>query len=419
MISKQIKLKIIYFLFVFIAILTIIPIIFYFIGYEFIWTIYAYFYFFSIFIYLWYRFILLAYEDLKGEKWGVNLYTPFTVVIPCFNENPELLEKCIESVEKAKGDKKVLIIDDGSTNDVWETITKLLSKYDNLVAKRFEKNAGKRKALHWAFNNVETKFLITIDSDTVIEKYAFAYLLAPFVEQNIGATTGNIRLINEKRNFLTRIIAGLYLSGLDNYKKAQSVLGNVICCSGCLSAYRTEILTQIKDPFLNQIFLGKFAAHSEDRHLTNLILEKGFKVVYVKDALCYTETPQTLWKFLKQQQRWKRGFVRESIYLLSFSFGRSKTLFIEATIGSAIPFFLSFGIQIMILAYLLINPLYVINYILPGWVVFMTIRELPIFLRDPKRAVWFYFYIPLYELLLWWQNLIAVFTVNNKGWLTR
>jgi hyaluronan synthase len=417
--NKHTKLKLIYYAFITLTLLAIFPPIFYFLGYEGVWNVYAKIYFLCIFIYIWYRFTHLAYDEFKKDVWGANLYSPFTVIVPCYNEDPELLKQAVESVEDATGDKKIIIIDDGSDNNVLDTIKELMNKYDNIKALKFSKNRGKRKALYEAFKRIDTEFIVTIDSDTLIEKNAFVYLIAPFADKKIGATTGNIRLTNEKRNILTRIIAGMYMSGIDNYKKAQSVRGNVICCSGCLSAYRTEIIAPLAKDFLEQKFFGKPATHSEDRHLTNLVLEKGFKVIYVEKSLCYTETPHTLRKFLKQQQRWKRGFVRETIYLLSHSWKTSKSLFFEALVGNALPFFLGFGIQFFIVFMLFLDPMQVLKFILPAWFVFMTIRELPMFIDHPIRSFWFYFYIPVYEIFLWWQNLIAVFTVNNTGWLTR
>ena len=417
--KKESKLALIYYIFVAITFLTLIPPILFYLGYKSYWFIYAALYSILILVYTWYRFILLAMGDFKPKLWGVNLYSPFTVIIPCYNERSDLLEKCVKSVVNAVGEKKIIIIDDGSKNNIWETIQTLASRYPNILTHRFEKNKGKREALYWAFGKIETDYIITIDSDTIIDKHAFAYLIAPFVEKNIGATTGNIRLINEKKNLLTRIIAGLYLTGLDNYKKAQSVKGNVICCSGCLSAYRTKIIKEIADAFLHQTFLGKESRHSEDRHLTNLILEKKMNVVYVEEAMCYTETPDTLVGFLKQQQRWKRGFARESIYLLSFSWKTSKTLFIEASIGNVLPYFLNLGLQVFIISMMFISPMHVLKVLLPGWMILLTVRELPVFLNNPKRAFFFYLYIPLYELILFWQNPWAILTVNDKNWLTR
>jgi hyaluronan synthase len=409
-----------YYLSVIITLSTIIPPLLYLIGYKTLFFYYIIFYSSCIIFYTWYRFIGLSYLDFKKNRWGTDLTSRFTVVIPCYNEGPDLLIKCVESVIEAEGNKDIMIIDDGSKNNIWKTILDLKKKYDFIYIHKFEQNLGKREALFYAFNNIDNEFIITIDSDTVVEKDAFIYLLGPFKDAHTGATTGNIRLINEKKNWLTRVTAGMYLSGINNYKQSQSVLGNVTCCSGCLSAYRNSIIKDgIAEKFINQMFLGKKAVHSEDRHLTNLILEKDYRVYYVKESLCYTESPDTLKVFLKQQQRWKRGFFREGIYLLSFSPKVSKTLFLEALLGNMVPFFMTVGIEFALLFMLLVSPLYVLLYIVPGWILFLTIREMPIFVEEPKRAVWYYFYIPLYELILFWQNLYAIFTVDNKDWMTR
>jgi hyaluronan synthase len=384
-----------------------------------LFDVYSKIYFFIILIYLWYRFANLSYDDFRQKLFEANLYSEVTVIIPCYNEDPLLLERSVESVQMCDGKKRIIIVDDGSVNGVWNKITEIKNKYDNVEIHRFEKNMGKRQALYWAFQRVNTEFIVTIDSDTLLEKRAISYLIAPLVDKNVGATTGNIILLNEKRNILTRIIAGMYLCGLNNYKKSQSVLGNVICCSGCLSAYKTKLIKMIAEDFVNQQFMGKIAKHSEDRHLTNLLLREGFKIKYVEKAVCYTETPSTLGGFLRQQQRWKRGFVRETIYLLSHSWRYSTTLFFEALIGSALPYFLSLGMQIMIVIMLFVDARYVLYFIAPSWIIFMTIRELPMFIDQPRRAVWFYWYIFLYETLLFWQNMWAILTVNEGDWLTR
>jgi len=419
--NHQLKLALIFNFFAFLTLFTLVPpallLIF---GHSKAWVIYTYTYFTIILVYTWYVFIFLAYQDIKQKKVEKNLEANFTVIIPSYNENPDLLEKCITSVCQANGNKQVIFIDDGSNNreETWKVIDKLKLKYSYIKAFRFDKNLGKRHGLYFAFKMIETEFFITIDSDTVLDKDAFVYLLSPFDNPKVGAASGNIKLINENNNLLTRITAGLYLSGLSIYKKSQSVLGNVLCCSGCLSAYRTEIVKNVADEFLNQTFLNKRATHSEDRHLTNLVLEKGYKVKFVEEALCYTETPENLKGFIKQQMRWKRGFITESTYLLTFSWSKSKTLFFESTVGSVIPFYLNIGAQLLIIAWLFINP-FIVLYLLPIWIISLTIRELPMFLQNPRIAIWFYLYIPIYNLIILPSNVWAIITVNNKKWLTR
>ena len=91
-------------------------------------------------------------------------------------------------------------------------------------------------------------------------------------------------LLNERQNLLTRMVGTYYWVGLNIYKQAQSVIRSVVCCSGCLAAYRASLLREVIDEFAGQRFLGQSCTHSEDRHLTNLVLKRGYDVVYVAEA---------------------------------------------------------------------------------------------------------------------------------------
>jgi len=78
-----------------------------------------------------------------------------------------------------------------------------------------------------------------------------------------------VLLLNERQNLLTRMVGTYYWVGLNIYKQAQSVIRSVVCCSGCLAAYRASLLREMIDEFAGQRFLGEPCTHSEDRHLTN------------------------------------------------------------------------------------------------------------------------------------------------------
>lgn len=78
------------------------------------------------------------------------------------------------------------------------------------------------------------------------------------LDPKIGASTGNVLLLNERQNLLTRMIGTYYWIGLNINKHAQSVIRSVVCCSGC-------------------------------RHLTNLVPKRGFDVVYVAEAVSWLQ----------------------------------------------------------------------------------------------------------------------------------
>jgi hyaluronan synthase/N-acetylglucosaminyltransferase len=265
----------------------------------------------------------------------------------------------------------------------------------------------------------DADFVVTIDSDTVLDRHAITRLIQPFADPRVGAVTGNVELLNEKKNWLTRMVGAYYWIGLHIYKEAQSSVGMVVCCSGCLSAYRAAPLKGIIDEFASQTFFGEPCTHSEDRHLTNLMLKNRWLVKFASDAVSYTETPATIRGFLKQQQRWKRGYVRESIYTLTYAWRVRPLLFFEILLWElTIPFF-SFGLMLALMITLATNPMFFVHSVLPAWLTFMVVRYLPMFFYGKRKVPGLLIYMFFYDIFLYWQSIYALFTVRNKSWITR
>jgi hyaluronan synthase len=392
------------------------------------WQTYSNIYFVLLLAYTWFIFILLW----KGDKQQKH-YPPdgrlvradgsppkITVLVPCYNEPARLLYKALRSVIMAEGDKEILVVDDGSQDNESRRLLLVFAKKYGVKVQFFRSNKGKRHAIHHAVKNMtlDSDFVVTIDSDTVLDRQALTKLLLPFSDPRVGATTGDVQLLNEKQNLLTRMIGTYYWIGLHIYKQAQSNVGMVVCCSGCLAAYRTELLKSVIDRFVNQRFFGEPCTHSEDRHLTNLILERRHHVKYVPEAICYTETPATVRDFLKQQQRWKRGFIRESIYTLTYSWKTRPLLFFEILMWDlTIPFF-SFGLMLALVVSVITDPAF-LAILIPAWILFMFVRYMPILFYGIRKIPGLILYMFFYEMFLYWQNIYALFTVRNKRWITR
>ncbi len=384
------------------------------------WELYSKIYAILLLASTWYIFVLLFIEDRKKRIYPAYTGEKISVIMPCYNEDPQLLRRAIDSVIACHGNKEIIIVDDGSTNNIRETLTAIAREH-GIKVHFFERNKGKRHALHFAITNLieQSAFVVTIDSDTVLDPDALIRVVEPLKDPTIGASTGDVLLLNEKQNWLTRMIATYYWIGLHIYKKAQSAFGNVVCCSGCLAAYRTDILKGIIEEFVHQEFFGEQCTHSEDRHLTNLILKRGYKVVFVPEARSWTETPATIKGFLKQQQRWKRGFIRESTYTLSYSWRNRRMLFMQILLWDlAAPFF-TFGLRIALLVTIVLNPGAFLIFILPTWILFMIVRYIFVFMRAPDKIFGLFIYMLFYEVFLYWMNIYALFTVRNKSWITR
>jgi cellulose synthase/poly-beta-1,6-N-acetylglucosamine synthase-like glycosyltransferase len=372
-------------------------------------------------VYTWYLFALLLVHDVKPRRYPRYDGEKLAVMIPCYNEDPELVEKAIRTVLAAEGHKQVIVIDDGSTNGVQTCLRRLADELP-ITLHEFAENAGKREALHYATTRLlddDAQFVVTIDSDTLLEPDALVRVVEPLIEDKIGASTGDVRLLNERQNLLTRMIGTYYWIGLNIYKQAQSVIRSVVCCSGCLAAYKASLLREVIDEFANQRFLNERCTHSEDRHLTNLVLKRGYDVVYVAEAVSWTETPATVKGFLRQQRRWKRGYIRESIYTISYAWRVKKLLWLQILIWDLSAPFLSFGLRIGLLVVVLDNPKLFFTAILPSWLMLLFIRYSFVPLRARDKVLGLLVYMFFYEFCMYWLNLWALFTVRNKSWVTR
>ena len=81
-----------------------------------------------------------------------------SVVIPLYNEEESLTElhdRIKEVMQENKFSYEIIFVDDGSTDDSWNVITKLRSSSDHVKAIKFRRNYGKSPALHCAFQKTQ------------------------------------------------------------------------------------------------------------------------------------------------------------------------------------------------------------------------------------------------------------------------
>ena len=376
-----------------------------------------------ILFYVWYRTILLFITESFEKRYP--LYNkPFSVIIPVYNEKSDILYKCINSIYKSLGEKEIIIVDDGSTEkDTLKLLNKIKKKsetsqklYSSIKVIFSGKNQGKREAHKIGFLEAKYDIICVTDSDTVVERDSFQNLLRPFNDYLVGATTGDIRALNENENIITKIQGAKYWTGLNIDRRSQSFWGIVTCCSGALAAYRKNLVIDYLEEYTNQIFLGNKCNSGDDRYLTNLIL-RNWRVKYVKEAIAYTEVPKTFKKWTKQQLRWKRSYIRESLICLKNSWGKKRLLFFETIFNLIFPI-ITLGVRIAFIYYIIIYPI-LIFYLLPITLFVTVIRNSPLLFEKPKKMIYAFLYVIYYNFVFYWLYFVALFTFNNTDWGTR
>jgi hyaluronan synthase/N-acetylglucosaminyltransferase len=262
-----------------------------------------------------------------------------SVVVPAYNEDPALLHRCLLSIDRQNYPRvEAIVVDDGSLN-----LDDVLPVHDEFSSGRFRvvrraENTGKRNCQAVGFEEARTDIVITIDSDTVLEPNAIRTIVRRFEDARVGAVTGNVEVINKRQNLLTRLIAYRYWTAFNQERAAQSRFGVVMCASGPFSAYRRTILDEVREAYVNQTFLGQPCTFGDDRHLTNLVLALGHRVVYDEAAVARTLVPATLRGYLRQQTRWNKSFYREILWTARFAHRRNAYLGADLGLQTLMPF---------------------------------------------------------------------------------
>jgi len=253
----------------------------------------------------------LAWGFFKEEK--DPAYEPtVTVVIPLFNEGPQIYDTIKSLLEQEyPADKlKVIVVDDCSTDDSFTWAKKAEAEDPARVqAIKNPHNMGKRRGINNAVRHADTEIIVSVDSDVIVDKRAVRELVCRFTRPEIKAVGGRVNVLNANENWLTRMQTIKYWFGYEYLKNIEKTFGSVLCLSGCLTAYRREVLIELEPILENRNVLGVEIKYGEDRFLTRQIVKKGYATINTLDAVCWTVAPNNLTKYFNQQLRWRRSNI--------------------------------------------------------------------------------------------------------------
>jgi hyaluronan synthase len=348
-----------------------------------------------------------------------------TVIIPAYNEG-SMVEKAIDAVASASYPRsrlEVIVVDDGSKDDTWEYIKSTALRYPGLVTPiRFKENRGKRAALEAGFLQAKGEIVVTIDSDSIIERDTLLAMAGPFRDMSVGAVAGKISVYNRDRGLIPRMLHVRYTLSFDFLRAVQSTYRTVYCCPGALSAYRITAVREVLDAWKNQTFLGAPCTYGEDRSLTNFILSLGYDVVYQRTAIVHTKVPETYLKLCKMYLRWDRSYVKEEIRFAKIVWSRPPLPRLIALFDGLITnlrYPVGYLVLVMVIVMSVNNPLTFLRLLLAIGI--MSFFNILYYLRSERS--WNFIYGILYSYFsfstLFWIFPSAVITVRARSWMTR
>ena len=352
-----------------------------------------------------------------------NSFTPsVSVVIPAFNEEETIFRNIELWLQQSYPNFEVIVVNDGSTDKTLAALQSLKSKYsdEKLAVISYEKNSGKRFAQKLGFERSKNDIIVIADSDSFpAHPESIMEIVQQFQDPEVGGVSGCTDIANPV-NWLSKSQKTRYFIAFNRYKRCEAVSGSVICLSGCFSAIRRTALLQILDTWYNQTFLGNRTTYGDDRALTTYLLKNNWKTVYAPTAKAQTYVPTNFKKFWKQQLRWQKSFIRETIVGGKFIWKKPRTA-LHFYLGAAVTF-ASFGIALYTIWLL---PIITKGSFLPMlYTVGITLIS-TLYIVDYRMHFNdnFWIYAPVYALMsasvLIWRMPFAIAAINDGKWGTR
>jgi cellulose synthase/poly-beta-1,6-N-acetylglucosamine synthase-like glycosyltransferase len=273
-------------------------------------TILLYFFLFvSIYLEI---FILTTYlgrrKDIMKEgahsPESLSTYLSVTIVIPCLNEQKTVagtLDSVI-ALDYPREKLKVIVVDDGSTDNTWNVISEYHQKYPWIEILHKE-NGGKYTALNYGIEHCTTDLIGCLDADSFVDKKTLKKIVQRFIDDpEAMAVTPAIR-IWQPSTVVQMIQSSEYMFGI-LVKKIMSFLGAIHVTPGPFTIFRKEVFEKI-GPF-------RHAHNTEDMEIAFRMQANHLKIENVHNAWIYTIGPNTVKKLYRQRLRWTSGFIENS-----------------------------------------------------------------------------------------------------------
>jgi cellulose synthase/poly-beta-1,6-N-acetylglucosamine synthase-like glycosyltransferase len=337
---------------------------------------------------------------------------PLSVVVPTYQEDPEIFARAIESWLANAVEEVVLVVD---VTDL--PCLDIAARYPVTVI--VTDIPGKRDALRVGWEACNTELVALVDSDTIWAQDVADKVCMPFADPSVGGV-GTRQNVYHAKGFLQRV-NDIYLDvRYFDENAAQSFLGRAVSClSGRTAVYRRSLLLEVSEEFMTESFLGVPCMSGDDKRLTSLILARGYRTYMQRSARVWSTFPGSVGTFFRQRLRWARNTWRSDL----------RAVFLDRWAWSH-PFLVFTMLDKMISAFtLLIAPTFMtLAVIRADWIFVLALaawwwasralKILPHLRRRPSS----FFLVPAYVLLSFAMALVklaALLTIRRQRWLTR
>lgn len=240
----------------------------------------------------------------KQPKFKVTYPTDdVTILVAAYNEEVGIFNTLSYIKNQSYNGKiNTIVINNNSNDNTCLEVERAKKELNMDILLLHENTPGKFNALNHGLKFVKTKYVITLDADTLIHKEAVNYLISRIKSSpnDVCAVAGSMLVRNSRDNLLAKIQEWDYFLSIASIKRMQGLYQGTLVAQGAFSLYDTSVVKSVG---------GWSDAIGEDIVLTWKMLKEGYRVYFEPHAVAFTDVPIKLSHFVKQRSRWARGMI--------------------------------------------------------------------------------------------------------------
>ncbi len=246
--------------------------------------------------------------------------TDLSIIIVNYNTK-DLTKACIESVmnEGSKLDFEVIVVDNNSKDGSVTELKKLWRKYKNLKLIENKENSGFSKANNQGAREASGKYILLLNSDTVVKRFSFKRLIA-FAEKREDAGVVGARLLNPDGSLqascfyfptIKNAIREYWLGQRGLFEKYAPKGNNPVEVEALVGA-----VFLITPKALQEVGLldERYFMYFEDVDYCRRVWEKGLKVYYLPEVRVLHYHGVSGKKLADVANQWRRLIPSSKIY---------------------------------------------------------------------------------------------------------
>ena len=362
--------------------------------------------------------IALALYALQLTRPAPYRQRKLALLLPAHNEEL-IIEATIKSaVAAGQSLEDIYVVNDNSSDNTQALAVRALGKANVLKVGRSGKALAVKKAIDHFELIKRYEWLHVADADSLFGKDYFSIYRSKLDPKKYAVAIGFVQSL--KGNWISTYRALAYTYGQQVHRRIQSGLRMITVFPGPVTCIRTDI---IKDLDYENTGIA------EDFDITLQVHRKKLgAIVYIPKAVNFTQDPQSYRDFIKQNQRWMRGYFQG---VKKYRIGIRPQL-IDIMIGSQLLMTALFLFQIFFLA-----P-YIITHSSYGWLTVLAMIALDFTINSvvaigasvaAKRwellgAMPYFYFLRFTEITIHVWSFVEIFILrkfkqnNNAGWST-